>query len=512
MNNTTTWIKTVTLSPPSLDNNIADSERLSNNLKTILKTNFIEISINILRKISKSLRKWNYCAKCVLFKDNERWMLLEILPPDKTANTFGVAIDLGTTKIELRLSNLETGEDLHQFSFNNPQLKIGPDVLTRIHYAESEERLSELNKLLIDTLNNSIEHTCKSAGIKTENIYLVSIAGNTVMTHFLLNLNPQWIIMEPYIPTTNNPGFFRTTDLGIKANINAGIYIFPNIGSYFGGDLIAGILYSGIYNNENISMFIDVGTNAEVVLGNKDWLIGCAGAAGPALESGATKMGMNAGPGVIDKVKINPQTGKINYTTIETKKPSGICGSGLIDLVAHLFLANMVNISGKFIKEKCKSHLIEIDNIPHFILIPASESATGKKLTLSQTDLDSLIRSKAAMYAILETITKTVDLSPNDINTFYVGGTFGSFINPKSAISIGMLPDLPLESYKTIGNCSLGGASMFLKSDSIINDVNKIKDSITYLELNVNQDFMNNFSGAKFLPHTNKDLFPSVIF
>ncbi len=505
-----TWVKILTLSPPSLSNNRADSERLSDSLKNLLKTEFLEIGLNILREISTSLRKWNYRVKCVLFKDGPKWILTGILAPDEIEKSFGIAVDLGTTRIAIKVCGLESGNDLYESSFDNPQIKVGADVLTRIHFAESEDGLHDVNKLIIDGINSMICQSCRLLEIKSDNVYIVSVAGNTAMVHFFLKLNPQWISREPYIPVTNRPGTFRAIELGINVNPSAVIFIFPNIGSYFGGDLIAGILYSGINRSKNIAMLVDVGTNAEVVLGNSEWLIGCAGAAGPALESGAAKMGMYAGPGVIDRVWIDSLSGKIDIHTIDGERPVGICGSGLIDLVAHLFLSGMIDIRGQFVKERCGNMLERIGGIDRIILVPVGVSAIGKEITVSQTDLDSLIRSKAAMYAILRTITGTVGLVPEDLDTFYVAGTFGSFIDAKSAISIGMLLDLPITSYKSLGNSSLGGASLILKSERFLDEVDNIRDSITYLELNVNQEFMNNFSGAKFLPHTDSRLFPSV--
>jgi uncharacterized 2Fe-2S/4Fe-4S cluster protein (DUF4445 family) len=253
-----------------------------------------------------------------------------------------------------------------------------------------------------------------------------------------------------------------------------------------------------------------VGTNAEVVVGNENWLIACAGAAGPALEGGMTKMGMVARPGVVDRIAIEPDTHEFKLHTIDGLPPKGICGSGIIDLAAALFLSEMIDIRGKFVPAACGQHLKTIDGLAHLVIVPANKSATGSELTISQADLDSLIRSKAAMYTILETITTSVGISLNELKTFFIGGTFGAFIDPGAAIAIGMLPDLPLDSYKPLGNTSLGGAALALTSVDFLEEIDGIRDRITYLELNVNQEFMNRFSAAKFLPHTNASLFPSV--
>jgi uncharacterized 2Fe-2S/4Fe-4S cluster protein (DUF4445 family) len=410
----------------------------------------------------------------------------------------------------LRLVDLASGRPMADSAFDNPQETIGPDVLSRIHFAENENGLGHLNDLIISGLNSAIAQLCYSQQLTPEHIFAITVAGNTTMTHLFMGLTPRWIIREPYIPVTNNPGVIKAAALGLRVNPRARALIFPNIGSYFGGDLVAGALFSGIYRNRKTSILVDVGTNAEVLLGNENWLIACAGAAGPALEGGVTRMGMPAGPGVIDQIKVDTATLAFDIHTIDDLPPTGICGSGVIDLAAQLFLSGMIDIRGCLIPAVCGSKLKIVDGLRHLIVVPAENSATGADLTISQADLDSLMRSKAAMYTILETITGSVGIAPHELATFFVAGTFGSFVNPESAISIGMLPDLPRDRYQSIGNSSLGGATLALESETYHNEINRIRERITYLELNVNQDFMNRFSAAKFLPHTNTSLFPSV--
>jgi uncharacterized 2Fe-2S/4Fe-4S cluster protein (DUF4445 family) len=263
-------------------------------------------------------------------------------------------------------------------------------------------------------------------------------------------------------------------------------------------------------HQDEISLLVDVGTNAEVVLGNREWLMGCAGAAGPALEGGVARLGMMAGPGVVDKVSADPETGEFTIRTIENKPPVGICGSGLIDLVAQLFLLGMIDLRGKYVQSRCGRRLRQEDGVNHFVLVSSQDSGTGDALTLSQPDIDALIRSKAAMYTILTTITRMINVSVRDISRFYIAGTFGFYIDPRSAITIGMIPDLALETFKPLGNASLTGARLALLSGKAREEIYRIRDRVTYLELNVNQEFMNLFSAAKFIPHTDRSLFPSV--
>ncbi|MBW2199211.1 MAG: DUF4445 domain-containing protein [Deltaproteobacteria bacterium] len=504
------WVRTVCLTPPTLQDNTADADRLADALKSELKTNRVDIDLDLLKKLPEQLRKWAYQLQCVVLKDRDRWFLTDITDSQDSCTIAGLAVDLGTSRVVLRLLNLSNGQILNESSFHNPQVTIASDVLARIHYADIDGGLKRLNELIINSLNENITKLCRSCKLEPADIYMLSVAGNTTMSHLFMGLNPHWIIREPYIPAVNRPGIVKTEDLNILVNPSARAFIFPNSGSYFGGDLVAGILFSGLNNEEKTSILVDVGTNAEVVLGNSDWLIACAGAAGPALEGGVTRMGMMAGPGVIDRIAIEPASLQFQIHTIEDLAPQGICGSGLIDLAAHLYLSGMIEMRGKFVPSRCGNRLKEQKGVMHLVVVPASESATGSDLTISQADLDSLIRSKAAMYTILETLMHSVGSSFIDLSAFYVAGTFGSLIQPESAISIGMLPDLPLNTYRAVGNSSLGGATMALISSECLDEIDRIRDRITYLELNVNQEFMNRFSAAKFIPHTDPSRFPSV--
>jgi uncharacterized 2Fe-2S/4Fe-4S cluster protein (DUF4445 family) len=507
---TSGWVQKTKLSIPSLKDNTADTDRLIQGLKPLLGTDNIAVDLGLMKALPDILRTADYHIRCILFKDGGRWGVSGILPANDPAPILGMAVDLGTTRVVLRIVDLTDGRHLAESSFDNPQLAIGPDILTRIHHADTPDGQTYLQNLIVTGLNEQTALLCAACGYSITDIYQMAIAGNTAMTHLFMGLDPRWIIREPYIPVVNRPGTHQASRLGLQLNPNARVFIFPNIGSYFGGDLIAGILYAGLDQQEETAILVDVGTNAEVVLGNKNWMIACAGAAGPALEGGAASMGMMAGPGVIDRVVIDPKTHHLDIHTIADLLPVGICGSGLIDLAAQLFLCGMLDIRGKFASAACGNRLKDIDGLKHFVVADMSEAAVDHDLSISQADIDSLIRSKAAMYTILETLTASVGMAPRDLTRFYVAGTFGSFINPVSAISIGMIPDLPLNCYHTLGNSSLGGATRFLESRDLFEEIDRIQGSITYLELNVNQDFMNRFSAAKFLPHTNPSLFPSV--
>ncbi len=505
------FVRTLEIEQPSLSNNTADAQRLEKEIKTLLKTDHIRIPLSLLKALPSSLRQWGYKAKVVLFKDQASWMVVDLIDPESEKPVLGAAVDIGTTRVVISLINLETHEEIAELGFDNPQARIGPDVLARIHHSNSPGGLETLQNLVIEGVNQHLDEMCRENGCTKEDIYLLTGAGNTAMTHLFLGIEAFEIIKEPYIPCTNIPDTLPAGELGLDIHKNAQVFLFPNIGSYFGGDLIAGILFGDIDKKQAPCIMVDVGTNAEIVVGSRDWLIACAGAAGPALEGGVSKMGMTAKPGVIDKVWIDPDTQELEVNTIGQEKPLGICGSGMIDLAAGLFLSGRVDIRGKFIDDACAGRLIESEGIKHFVLVEKEQSGTGEPITLSQVDMNSLTSSKAAMYTILEVIVKnTAGLEFEELEKFYVAGTFGSFINPVSAISIGMLPDIPVETFEVLGNTSLGGAKVLLKEPEAFERIMSIRQSITYIELNVNQEFMNMFSGAKFYPHTDRSRFPSL--
>ena len=506
------WIRVIPLElvPPSLQDNTADVDRLQSRIRKALKTEKIALDLSLIRRVPQVLRENRYRVNALLYeKEQGTWHLMDLYPQAEDA-ILGAAVDLGTTTVVVRLLDLLTGETRSEVSFSNPQIPLGPDILTRIHHAAQPEGLAELRQSVLDRLNRELGRLAEGEGVGANRIAALTLAGNTTMSHFFLGLDPCWICREPYIPVINTPDLFTAKDLGLNIHPEAPVLVLPNVGSYFGGDLIAGILVSGIHREESLSILVDVGTNAEVVLGNRDWLVGCAGAAGPALEGGVANIGMTASPGAIDRAILDPETGDLRIRTIGNERAVGICGSGLIDLVAQLFLSGRIDARGKFAPDRCGDRLRQADGMSHFVVVPEGDSGTGKDLTLGQADLDALVRSKAAMHTILTTVTRMVHVSMAEIRHFYTAGTFGLHIDPRSAIVLGMLPDLPLETYKPLGNTSLAGATQVLLSSAARQEIREIRNRIMYVELNVNQEFMNLFNGARFIPHTDRALFPSV--
>jgi uncharacterized 2Fe-2S/4Fe-4S cluster protein (DUF4445 family) len=509
--NWTGYVRTIRMTPPALGNNTADVQRLEQALKKALNTGFVHVPWHLVPDLPARLRAWGWQAKVVLFRDRRSFRVVALLDPEDTAPVLGAALDIGTTRMVISLTDLETGETLGEAGFDNPQAEIGPDVLTRIHHARTPAGRTRLQDLAVTAVNRHLADLCTEHRTSPDRVFLLAGAGNTAMTHLFAGLPAFGIIQEPYIPCTNIPDTLDAVRLGLDMHPLGQVFLFPNIGSYFGGDLLAGILAADLDLKETPCIMVDVGTNAEIVLGSRDWLMACAGAAGPALESGVSQVGMTAKPGVIDRVAVDPETKALTIHTIDDRPPVGICGSGMIDLAAALFMSGRIDIRGKLVPEACGGRLTDMDGIPAFVVVAAADSGSGKPICLTQVDLNSLTSAKAAMYTILEVIVgQTAGLTFEDLDTFYVAGTFGSFINPKSAISIGMLPDIPVNRFQVLGNTSLKGAQQVLTDPAAFDRVMAIRETITYIELNVNPSFMTLFSGAKFYPHTDRSRFPSV--
>lgn len=498
------------LTPPSLDDNTADVDRVIKALRQKENLPNIQLAFYDFEQISDTIRKGDFKVTAVVLKNRWQNELIGVEAGDTSMENFGIGVDIGSTRLAFYFLDLSKGKLIASKSVDNPQVVHGEDILTRIIYARGKEEKEKLRQEVIDCCNKTMTDLSREYGISPDHIYSWAFAGNTTMVHFFLGLNAQNICKEPYIPVINRIPIIPCLKVGIKTNAMSHCFFFPNVGSYFGGDILSGILVTGMHRHEEVSLLVDVGTNAEVVLGNKDWLIGCAGAAGPALEGGVVQMGMMAKAGAIDKVRIDKQTLGLSYTVIGDVAPEGICGSGLIDLVAEMFEAGILDIQGKINVHTDSQRIRIIDDVPTYILVFGKDSATGKDIAISETDIKILLKSKAAMFTILTIITRKVGLKLSDIKKFFVAGTFGNHIDPTKAITIGMLPDLPTTTFIPVGNTSGVGAAQILLCSDLIKEVEEICNRITYIELNVNAELMAEFRGALFLPHTHRELFPSV--
>ena len=497
------------LRPPELGDNRSPEKRVRDALAGKIKDGPVHLPLKISRLLPTLLPDAGYNVSVVLSFDGCGWRICRCTGANEQKRVLGLAVDLGSTSVVFYLLDLETGNTLKTLSQENPQRVHGEDILERIIFAQ-RGGLGELQRQVVDLFNESAISLCRQVGAEVTDIFFMTVAGNTTMCHFLLGLDPSHICKEPYIPAANRFDFLSPEDLGLKMNPHGCIYVLPNVGSYFGGDLIAGILASMMAEKEEISLLVDVGTNAEVVLGNKDWLVACAGAAGPALEGGILSCGMRAQPGAIERVEISPEDLSVRYKTIEDRPPKGLCGSGIIDLLAAMFEAGLVDQTGKLMIQKDPTRMRQINNEWAYIVATESETAHGEPVYITQSDIKNLIRSKGAMYTILNVVIQSVGITFDDIDNFYVAGAFGNYIDPEKAITIGMLPDIPLDRFKPLGNSAgMGAKRVLLQKDSFAR-IEDICERITYLEMNVRGDFMNQLTGALFLPHTDLTRFPNV--
>lgn len=505
----------LTAVPPSLVDNTADLDRLSAALTAALPPELAGLPVRV------PFACMAQCAATFRAAGFKGWAIVHCLPsqlelvdflPTLPRLLLGLALDLGSTHLEASLIDLLTGRTLARCTALNQQVNYGTDILSRIHFAASKEGLRQLQQAVLASIKSLIAQLCHEAAVLPETIYTLTVAGNTTMAHLLLGLSPYHLCREPYTPLFNAAAPFLTAEIGLQLHPQALLWLLPSRGSYFGGDLIAGILALGLDQTEQPAMLIDVGTNAEVVIGSSDWLLACAGAAGPALEGGVARMGMRAAPGAIEEVRIDREHWQLAWRSIGDAPPVGICGSGLIDLAAELYLARIIDLRGTFQVEYSGQSAAQRQFIEEHLVRHGDETTflLTKEVSVSQRDLDAMMRSKAAMYAILETLTAQLGLSFEELERIHVAGAFGEHIKPRQAITLGMLPDLPLNYFQSAGNTSLAGAELVLSDRTCWERAKAVCCRITYLELNVNQDFMHRFSGARFIPHTDPSRFPSV--
>ena len=336
------------------------------------------------------------------------------------------------------------------------------------------------------------------------------VAGNTTMAHFLLGLDPYQLCRAPYVPVANRFPVVRASELGLGVNPAAPVIVLPNVGSYVGGDALAGVLVSGMNARERVSLLVDIGTNAEIVVGNREFLLVGAGSAGPGLEGGVVRHGMRAAPGAIERIAIDPRTLLPTFAVIGGGAPRGICGSGLIDLMAELFSAGIVDGRGKFVLPSPSPRVVVRAGFPCFVVAGAATTAGGGEILFTQADMDNLMLSKAAMYTMLTVMTEAAGVAFDELEQFFIAGAFGAYVAADKAVTIGMVPDIELSKFTLLGNSSLEGAKRVLLSTAALERIEDIGRQMTYVEMNESREFMNGFMAARFLPHTDMDLFPSV--
>ncbi|MDR1821245.1 MAG: ASKHA domain-containing protein [Oscillospiraceae bacterium] len=502
------------LAPPSLDDTMPDNERLNRSVQAITGKSDVSIRYSLLRRLPDILRENDWKVRCMLMEDRGGIRILDLMPQDDDEIMCGLAVDIGTTTVSVLLVDLESGKILSKGSSGNGQIRFGADVINRIIEQQKNGGVEKLRYAVVhETLLPIIHKLCDDTGTKMERIYRTVVAGNTTMTHLLLGVNANYLRTEPYVPTFFKIDPLFTREVGIDLSPGSRMTLCPNIGSYVGGDITSGTLASMIWNKQELSLFVDLGTNGEIVFGNSEFLMSCACSAGPAFEGGDIKCGMRATDGAIESCVIDPETlePEISIFGDIAEKPVGLCGSGIIDVIAELYRTGAINGKGKFVRESPRIVRNEEYNTAKYILAFPKESATYREVYIDETDIDNFIRTKGAIFSAIRTLTMQLGFSPTDIEKVYVAGGIGSGLNVRNSICIGMFPDLPEERFEYIGNSSLSGAYSVLTSAAAEDKMFELSRAMTYIELSTQAGYMDEFVAACFLPHTDETLFPNIL-
>ena len=500
------------MNPPTEDDTMPDVERLTWAVQAAAGCESVKVPYAVMVKLASTLRENDFrvCVKGEL--QGSEFRCMEICAYDDTA-IVGCAIDIGTTTVTMVLVDLTDGKLLAKGSSGNGQIRYGADVINRIIESTRDGGKKKLQDAIVkETLTPIIANLCRSAGISARSILRLTVGANTTMNHLLVGVDADPVRMDPYIPSFFGWEGLLAGDLKLPANPIAPVVIAPNIGSYVGGDITAGTLSSMIWDKDEMSLFIDLGTNGELVFGNRDFLMSCACSAGPAFEGGDISCGMRATDGAVEACTIDKDTMEPTLTIVGEagQKPVGICGSGIIDIISELFRTGIINARGLFVREGDRV-LRDEHGMGRYVIATAQESETGREVSINEVDIDNFIRAKGAIYSAIDTLLSSVDMPVEAIDKVYVAGGIGSGINMNNAVNIGMFPDVELEKYHYIGNSSLTGAYAMVMSDQAIEKCHEVGANMTYLELSTYPGYMDSFVAACFLPHTDAWRFPNSI-
>ncbi len=499
----------LTMDAPTLDDTMPDNERITRALQAALGVETVEIVFDAMARLAQVLREGNFHVWAAGLRQGGTFRLLDVTA--QPAPLCAAAIDIGTTTVSAVLTDLKTGRLLAKASSGNGQIRYGADVINRIIEQGKAGGRKKLQKAVVDeTLNPLLKVMCRSAGVGPERVLRLAVASNTTMNHLLVGVDADPVRMEPYIPSFFRWQGLQARDLRLAANGSADVILAPNIGSYVGGDITAGAMASLLWDRDEFTLFIDLGTNGELVFGNRDFMMSCACSAGPAFEGGDISCGMRATDGAIEAVTIDKDTMEPTFDIIGEagQKPVGLCGSGIIDMISELFRCGIISAKGQFVREG-RRIARDAHGTGRYILAFADESATGREVSLDEVDIDSFIRAKGAIFSAIDTMLKSLDMDVSVLEHVLVAGGIGSGINMKNAVNIGMFPDIDLEKYEYIGNSSLAGAYAMALSPEAEEKTYALAANMTYLELSTYPGYMDSFVAACFLPHTDTSLFPS---
>jgi len=504
----------VALDAPTLADAVDDFARLERGLAEY-DVRSPNTPLPLMREIGQRLREADWQVTAIVETDD--WLrpggpprLIDLLAGDRRDTVWGAAIDIGTTTVSVYLVDLLSGKAVDGAAEYNAQISRGEDVISRIIYAGRNNGLGELGTLVRGTINELLARLAQRNHVDLQRVYKATVAGNSTMMHLFLGLPPASIRLTPYIPAVNHPPPLLASDLGLAIHPLATIDYLPGVASYVGADITAGVLASGLSVAEKLTLFIDVGTNGEMALGTKDWLVACACSAGPAFEGAGVACGMRATRGAIEEVWVHGKTFEPTIRVIGGTRPRGICGSGLISLVAELFITGVVDKGGRFKMDLGLPRLREGEHGPEYVVVWGGETDTGRDIVLTKVDIDNLMRAKAAIYAGFSVLAQSVGVDLSGVERVLIGGAFGKYINVEKAVQIGLLPDLPWDRFSFLGNTSVMGAYMALLSRDARAQIKAIAQKMTYVELSADNTFYDAFTSALFLPHTDMGRFPTV--
>ena len=501
------------LPEPNAADNQADASRLVNFLTLNHGEHRLVVTMSVIRKLPDVLREDNFRVTATLARSvqpGRKTLVINVQPGDATDRNYAIAMDIGTTTIYGQLIDLKTGEVLAEKGDFNAQISYGDDVITRIMAAEKPGGLEKLHEVVTSTMNKIIAAIVKQAGVHLDDINAITLAGNTTMTQLFLKVNPRYIRRSPYVPASNIYPPLQATGLGLALGDHTAALVYPQVSSYVGGDIVAGVMGSGMYRTERLTLFMDIGTNAEIVIGNKDWMACAACSAGPAFEGGGIEFGMRAARGAIEDFSIDPLTYEPMILTIGNVRPKGICGSGLITTVAVMFEMGVINNQGKFDRELETDRIREREGVWEYVLVWQEETQIDRDIVLTEIDIENLIRAKGAIYSGCMTLIEEVGMSMGDVEQIYLAGGFGSYVDLEKAMVIGLLPETDPDQVTYIGNASLLGARMAALTNRLRQDVVNVTRMMTNFELSETASYMDHYVAALFLPHTDLNQFPKL--
>lgn len=499
------------LPKPGPEDKQADMDRL----RAALEEEFgsVQIDYEVLLRDIHTVREAQYCVTAVLGWCSG-WRLLGIQAGDTTQRRYALACDLGSTTIAVQLLDLNSQSVMRTETAVNGQVKLGTDILTRIFYTREPglevQRRAEMQSLAVQTIDGLIAALLKETEVDFCDAPVLMVSGNTTMIHFLLGIDAFCVFSAPFAPAFNRVPAVQSRALGF---VYSGlICCMPSAANYLGGDIISGIWATGLVDEADLSLFVDIGTNGEMALGCQDFLITGAGAAGPALEGGISEFGMRAATGAVHAVQISPELDRIDVSVLGGGLPMGICGSGIVDLLAELFRKGWMDASGR-LKSGASAHIRPVgrgDRPGELAVFYAEESGRGCPLGFSQTDIFQFTDTKAAAHTMVACLLEAAGVEAGQVRRIYLAGGFGEHLDLESAITIGMYPDLPRERFVSVGNASLTGAGKLLLNREGWHTIERILEQVYYLEFAMQPDFLDQMQAAKFYPHTNAALYPSV--